>query len=460
MTGYQLMTACLPEAAAERADLAEVVGGPATAHGPEAEVPRGGAGEADGAGAVGGAGAAGGSGAAGCAVLAWARSGLMELTGYPAGPPLAPVAPVLARAAAVVSAFGDVSGQGLDPCAVLDLGAVLDLRAVLAARAAEAGWHRRGTVSANGTCRLLPAADGWLAINLARPVDVRSVPAVLGRDVTGDPWDELRGEAAGRPAADLAAAAQLVGIPAAVLGGDDPAPIRRSELGARLRPPPAPAVVLDLSAMWAGPLCTSILGRAGWRVLKVEDSRRPDGARFGPPKFYASLHPGQATIRLDFGTAAGRAELRRLADQATIIVESSRRRALRGLGLIAEDWVGAAPGRIWVAITGYGREDPQQRVAFGDDAAVAGGLVTYAADGTPVFCGDAIADPLTGLYAALAALAAHTAGGGELVDVAMAGVSAHVARRAAGPLFPHVVRPGRDGWTVSHGTSTEPVRAP
>ena len=445
MTEYRLMAACLPGAAAERAQLASVLpAGHACAHGPKADVlPQ----EAGGV-------KAGGGGASGCAVLAWARSGLMELTGCAAGPPLAPVAPILARAAAVLSALGNFSGQKPD------MPPEFELRSVLAGRAAEAGWQRQGTVSANGTCRLLPAADGWLAVNLARPADVSSLPAVLRRDVTGDPWDELRSEAASRAAADLAAAAQLVGIPAAVLGGECPAPIRLSQLGARLTPPPAHAVLLDLSAMWAGPLCASILGRAGWRVLKVEDSRRPDGARSGPPKFYASLHASQATIRLDFGTTAGRAELHRLADKAAIIVESSRRRALRGLGLIAEDWISAAPGRIWVSITGYGREDPQQRVAFGDDAAVAGGLVAYAADGTPVFCGDAMADPLTGLYAAFAAMAAHAGGGGELVDVAMAGVSAHVARRPTGPLLPHVVRRGGEGWTVSHGAITEPVRAP
>lgn len=408
VTGYRLMAACLPDGAA----------------------------------------------ASGCAVLAWARSGLMELTGCAAGPPLAPIAPVLARVAAVVSALADTSGRGSG------MPTELELSAVLANRAAEAGWRRRGTVSANGTCRLLPAADGWVAVNLARPVDVDSLPAVLRRDVTGDPWDELRSDAATRPAADLAAAAQLVGIAAAVLGGDCPPPIRLSQPGARLSSPLPHAVVLDLSAMWAGPLCASILGRAGWRVLKVEDSRRPDGARSGPPKFYAGLHAGQAAVRLDFGTAADRAELRRLADKAAIVIESSRRRALRGLGLIAEEWIGAAPGRIWVSITGYGRDDPEQRVAFGDDAAVAAGLVAYALDGTPVFCGDAIADPLTGLYAALAAMTSHAAGGGELIDVAMAGVSAHVARLPAGPLLPHLIRQDSNGWTVSHGAITEPVRAP
>src|SRR6202035_4245761 len=115
----------------------------------------------------------------------------------------------------------------------------------------------------------------------------------------------------------------------------------------------APPLVLDLSAMWAGPVCARILRDAGWRVLKAEDSRRPDGARFGPPEFYADLHAGIPAVRLDFGTVAGRAALARLAGQAAVVIESSRPRALRNLGLVAEEWLAAEPGRIWVSITGY-----------------------------------------------------------------------------------------------------------
>jgi CoA-transferase family III len=445
VNGYQLPAACLADAVAERAHLAGLLPAgtvsidvSAAAAQPAAASPSSGAGTRP--------------GASDCAVLAWARSGLMELTGCTSGPPLSPAAPVLSRVHAVTSAIASLaSEQGL----VLEL----DVHEVLTSRAAEAGWRRQGTVSANGTCRLLPAADGWLAINLARPVDVRSLPAVLGRDLTGEPWQELRAAAADRPAAELAAAAQLVGIPAAVLGRDAPVPLRLIALGPRAAPASAQGLVLDLSAMWAGPLCARILGRAGWRVLKVEDSGRPDGARFGPPNFYAGLHAGQPAVRLDFSSTAGRAALLRLADQATVVIESSRPRALRGLGLIAEGWLGAAPGRIWVSVTGYGRDDPQQRVAFGDDAAVAGGLVACGPDGTPVFCGDAIADPLTGLYAGLAALAAHAAGGGALVDVAMAGVSADIARMSAEPLLPHVISQAGEGWVVGHGAKAEVVQA-
>jgi hypothetical protein len=44
-----------------------------------------------------------------------------------------------------------------------------------------------------------------------------------------------------------------------------------------------------------------------------------------------------------------------------------------------------------------------------------------------VFCADAVADPLTGLHAALAVAESLARGGGELVDVAMAAVAASYA---------------------------------
>ncbi len=73
-----------------------------------------------------------------------------------------------------------------------------------------------------------------------------------------------------------------------------------------------------------------------------------------------------------------------------------------------------------------------RRPGFGDDAAVAGGLVGTSGDG-PVFCGDAIADPLTGLEATLAVAESLGRGGGELVRVSMAGVAATYAALPVGP---------------------------
>ena len=67
-----------------------------------------------------------------------------------------------------------------------------------------------------------------------------------------------------------------------------------------------------------------------------------------------------------------------------------------------------------------------ERVAFGDDAAVAGGLVVWDESG-PCFCADAVADPLTGLAAAVGVLDALKQRHSVLLDIAMARVAAGFA---------------------------------
>src|SRR5581483_3958841 len=206
---------------------------------------------------------------------------------------------------------------------------------------------------------------------------------------------------------------------------------------------PARPLVVDLSSLWAGPLGTHLLQAAGARVVKVESLHRPDGARYGPSAFFDLLHAGQESVALDFRSPDGRADLRRLVGAADVVVEASRPRALEQLGINAEAVLreaavtGRGP-RVWLSITGYGRAAPgRDRVAFGDDAAVAGGLVAW--DGTgPCFLADAAADPCSGLVAAAAGLAALASGGRWLVDVAMSDVAAHLA----GPARGHRPSPG------------------
>ena len=104
------------------------------------------------------------------------------------------------------------------------------------------------------------------------------------------------------------------------------------------------------------------------------------------------------------------------------MIEASRPRALEQLGIVAADLLAYGP-TVWLSITGYGRQAPARDwVAFGDDAAVAGGLVVWDETG-PCFCADAVADPLTGLVATLATLDALRHGRTVLLDVAMAVVA-------------------------------------
>jgi crotonobetainyl-CoA:carnitine CoA-transferase CaiB-like acyl-CoA transferase len=306
----------------------------------------------------------------------------------------------------------------------------VDVDELLFGRAALSGTASQGRTSAGGTCRLLRAADGWVAVNLARPEDVDAVGALLQRRAVGDAWDELEVAAAATTAADVAARAQLLGIPAARLGELSSRGSEDSTHGTQARrggPRRADqATVVDLSSLWAGPLCGHLLGRAGARVIKVESTSRPDGARGGSGAFFDQLNGDKEHRSVDLSTTAGIDELRHLLASADAVIESSRPRALRQLGIDADEHVRA--GATWVSITGYGRAGPAaKKVAFGDDAAVAGGLVEWDADGAPLFCGDAIADPLTGLFAALGALRSIGAGGGRLLDCPLAAVAASIA---------------------------------
>ena len=112
------------------------------------------------------------------------------------------------------------------------------------------------------------------------------------------------------------------------------------------------------------------------------------------------------------------------------MIEASRPRALEQLGIVANELLMSGPS-VWISITGYGRAAPgRDWVAFGDDAAAAGGLVVWDDDG-PCFCADAIADPLSGLTAAAAALEALEGDDAVLLDVAMARVASALRRAAA-----------------------------
>ncbi|MCD4524205.1 CoA transferase [Nocardioides sp. cx-173] len=269
--------------------------------------------------------------------------------------------------------------------------------------------------------RILAAADGWLGLSLARDSDRELVPALVQRPADdADPeacWSVVADWLRGQPVAAAEARAVVLGMPAARIPSGDPA-IRRPPVvvtsGGERRLRPRPRVV-DLSALWAGPLAARLLGLLGAEVTKVESAARPDGARLGPPAFYERLHAGQESVVLDFGTEIER--LHELIGAADVVIEASRPRALRQLGVVAEEHV--ARGVVWASITAYGREGADgMRVGFGDDVAAGAGLVVRTERG-PRAVGDALADPLTGAAAAAAVAVQLARGSGALLDVSM-----------------------------------------
>jgi hypothetical protein len=402
-----------------------------------------------------------------CPVLAWAQSGAMALTGWPDEAPQWPEGDVigrLGRSADLLSSLARALGADV----------AVDVGGLLTQRATARGFARRGSTSVGGHARLIRTADGWMAMNLARESDLDLLPAltggVIGPLVGGPmaaPWDEIEAFARHRPADELTTSAQLLGIPAAAVGrgpvpGAIPWSIERLGQAAppRTRSGSRRPVVVDLTALWSGPLCAHLVGRCGAQVVKVEDVGRPDGARTGDPWLFDQLHHGHDGVALDLASPAGRQALGDLIDSADVVLEASRPRALTALGFGPQPFLAARPGRTWVSITGYGRSGPRSnRVAFGDDAAAAAGLVARREGRPPVFCADAIADPITGLYAAIGALASMATGGGHLIDTSLVASAAFAAGVGSCPGH-HRVDGCGSSWSVSHGDTTRLVEPP
>jgi hypothetical protein len=360
----------------------------------------------------------------------------MALTGRADGPPLGPPRGLVVTLAALGAAIADRSEA-------LGTRVELDALALLGERAAVTGSSRRGTVSCGGATRLLPAADGWLAVSLARPDDWELLDAWVGTGGGSGPgdWDGVARAVQGRPVTETVERAALLGMAAASLGEQGAGSgggVIRHRVGAA---PPVTSlgdlVVVDLSALWAGPLAGAVLADCGARVVKVESPGRPDGARAGPPRFNDILNGGKRSLAIDLGSPPGRALLVAVVARADVVVTSSRSRALDQLGLSPRSLVAGGGPRVWLAVTGHGLSGPgAHRVAFGDDAAVAGGLVVHDREG-PLFCADAVADPVAGLVGASAALEALAVGGRWVVEVSMAGLAAGLA----GPTLPAGAEP-------------------
>ncbi|HUR41031.1 MAG TPA: CoA transferase [Verrucomicrobiae bacterium] len=320
---------------------------------------------------------------------------------------------------------------------------------LLSERAVISGYFSQGRVSPGGSCRLLEARDGLIALNLARDEDWDLLPAWLEADVARD-WDAVSAAVSSLDARALVERGREIGLAVAL-----DAPANRS-VGGALAPTSVaihrgqgrshgtPIRVIDLSSLWAGPLCSHLLHRMGAEVIKVESLHRPDGARRGPRAFFDLLNAGKASVALDFSTAEGRAQLRALIDSADIVIEASRPRALRQLGIDAEHY---AQHKVWLSLTAYGRTPATENwIGYGDDVAVAAGL-THAvrqATGETQIVGDAIADPLTGIHAALAVWQARRPG---LLDISLHATLSHLLSggqsRTRKPLIPMAAQPLR-----------------
>jgi hypothetical protein len=314
-----------------------------------------------------------------------------------------------------------VAARGARLCAAAQaMGGRIDFDPALAL-ARDLKLEPPGRWSPNRHCQLVEAADGWIAVNLARDDDRAAVPAWIGCAPDDEPWAAIAATARGRSARDLLDQAVVLHLPVAIVGEEVATPVP-VEPGPR-RIGGGAVKVLDLSALWAGPYCGALLAEAGAHVTRIESATRPDPTAIATPQLEARLNGRKQRRALDLRDPA----LAALMADADILITSGRPHALARLGLTPDTLFAGNPALIWVAVTAHGwTGESAMRVGFGDDCAAAGGLVAWQ-DGEPRFIGDALADPLTGIRAATLAMEALAGGRAGLIDAALATSAALVA---------------------------------
>jgi crotonobetainyl-CoA:carnitine CoA-transferase CaiB-like acyl-CoA transferase len=197
--------------------------------------------------------------------------------------------------------------------------------------------------------------------------------------------------------------------------------------------------VLELARVLAGPWAGQILADLGADVIKVERTGTGDDTRpWGPPNvegpngenlgsaYYHSTNRGKRSIALDFESEKGRRVVEKLAARSDILIENFKTGGLKKYGLDHAALSKTNPRLIYCSITGFGQTGPYSHRA-GYDLIIQGmgGImsVTGEAEGEPMRMGVAFADVFTGVYSAVAILAAlaqrEKTGRGSHIDMAL-----------------------------------------
>lgn len=396
------------------------------------------------------------------AAALWARSGAMALTTTSDGRPTTTGAGSAAILAEALRRTAELTTERT--------GTTVRLPGVelLGERAAITGSRRDPGGTVGGAGRSLRAADGWWFLSMPRPADRELVPALIERTrPEPEEWEAVARWSASRSTTEAVDRARLLGLAAAVIpptaAAADNVHLRHREgravietMGGTRRADVQQPLVVDLSALWAGPLAAHLIGLGGARVVKIESPHRLDGARRGPAAFYDLLHSGHDSVTVDLTTPNGRRDLVDLLRTADVVIESSRPRAMSQLGIDVKSLVD--DGVIWASITAYGRTGPwQHRIGFGDDVAAAAGLVARL-DGVPVPVGDAIGDPIAGAVAAAAIAAALREDRGRVLDISMRDAAREAADRRVEAAI--LSRNPRGGWHLRCEGHTYPVAEP
>ncbi|OBI87597.1 CoA transferase [Mycobacterium sp. 1245805.9] len=178
--------------------------------------------------------------------------------------------------------------------------------------------------------------------------------------------------------------------------------------------------ITDFTAFWAGPVATQFLGSLGADVIKLEGVRRPDGMRLSagrPPDWdqwwewgpvFLCSNNNKRGVSVELSVDAGRAIALELIAASDLVIENFSPRVMENFGLDWDAVTAANPRAIMVRMPAFGLDGPwRDRVGFAQTMEQATGMawVTGHPDGPPVIP-RGVCDPMAGLHAAFAAIAA------------------------------------------------------
>jgi len=191
--------------------------------------------------------------------------------------------------------------------------------------------------------------------------------------------------------------------------------------------------VLDLSRVFAGPLCAQVLADFGAQVVKVEHPGRGDdtrdwGIRVGKTEttYYNSMNRNKRSITVDLKKPQGIQLIHDLLPQFDVVVHNFKTGGAEKLGLGYKTLKAIKPDLVYCAVAGYDSSGPEASRPGYDLViqAEAGLMALSGEEGTPPLkFGIAIVDLMTGMHAAQAVLAAlvrrERTGKGQLIEMAL-----------------------------------------
>jgi crotonobetainyl-CoA:carnitine CoA-transferase CaiB-like acyl-CoA transferase len=228
--------------------------------------------------------------------------------------------------------------------------------------------------------------------------------------------------------------------------------------------------VLDLSRVLAGPWAGQVLADLGAEVLKIERPGAGDDTRgWGPPflrdsqgnessdaAYYLCANRNKKSITVDFTTPEGQSIVRDLVRKSDVVLENFKVGGLKAYGLDYASLRTVNPQVIYCSITGFGQTGPYApRAGYDLLVQAMGGLMSITGrqedepGAGPQKAGVAVADILTGLYAAIGILAALShrdrTGVGQHIDLALLDVQVACLANQAMNYLVSGSAPGRSG---------------